>query len=121
MASRLPNRFLLEHRLLLPRILAAASGAETSFTLAGPGVTPEFSNAEANFAKLSRDAGQTAAAGAQVAVTPEGFLEGYVGNEKLAKDLTRERYAAAAERIGGRRFALRRIRPPPLETHTAAR
>jgi predicted amidohydrolase len=74
---------------------------EISFTFAGLTLTPEPWNKEANFAKLERYARQAAARGAQVVATPEGFLEGYVGNEKHTPGLTAERYAPAAEAIDG--------------------
>ena len=72
-----------------------------SFTIAGLQMMPEPWNKEANYSKLERCARQAAAQGAQVVVTPEGFLEGYVGNRGRTKDLTWERYAAAGERLDG--------------------
>jgi predicted amidohydrolase len=82
-------------------LAATAFAAEIPFTIAGLRVTPEFWNKEANFAKLNTYARQAAAKGAQVVVTPEGFLEGYVGNEKAHPELTRERYYAIGEPIDG--------------------
>lgn len=80
---------------------ALASGEDRSFTVAGLSLMPEAWNKEANFAKMERYARQAAAQGAQVVITPEGFLEGYVGNEKHTPGLTREQYLAVGERIDG--------------------
>lgn len=56
---------------------------------------------QSNFAKLDKFARQAASHGAQFVVTPEGFLEGYVGNEKANRDLTRERYFDIGEPVNG--------------------
>ena len=84
---------------LLLAVLARA--ADVPFTLAGLSLMPEPWNKEANLAKLERYARQAAGKGAQVVITPEGFLEGYVGNEKHSPGLTRERYLPAGETIDG--------------------
>ncbi len=90
-------------KLALALLCAGLAGAAdpVSFTIAGLQMMPEPWNKEANYAKLERYARQAAAQGAQVVVTPEGFLEGYVGNRGRTKDLTWERYAAAGERLDG--------------------
>jgi predicted amidohydrolase len=72
-----------------------------SFTIAGLQMMPEPWNKQANYAKLERYARQSAAQGAQVVLTPEGFLEGYVGNRGRTRDLTWERYQTAGERLDG--------------------
>lgn len=59
---------------------------------------------QANFARLDKFARQAASQGAQFVVTPEGFLEGYVGNEKANRDLTRERYFDIGEPVNGPYF-----------------
>src|SRR5437867_9880726 len=89
--------------LLLPGILlaGAATAGNLSFTIAGMRVTPERWNKQANLAKIERYAREAAAAGAALVVTPEGFLEGYVGNDHANKDLTREKYLAVGETIDG--------------------
>lgn len=74
---------------------------EISFQFAGLTLTPEPWNKEANFAKLAKFARQAAARGAQVVVTPEGFLEGYVGNEHRSPGLSREKYVSVGEEIDG--------------------
>jgi len=75
--------------------------ADLPFTVAGLSLMPEPWNKEANYAKLERYARQAARQGAQVVITPEGFLEGYVGNEKHTPGLTRERYFPVGETIDG--------------------
>lgn len=95
--------------LAAPLVLAAAIGAlgqpapePRTLTVAALSLTPEPWDKQANLAKLERFARQAAAQGAQVIVAPEGFLEGYVGNQHRTPGLTRERYAAeAAERLDG--------------------
>jgi predicted amidohydrolase len=79
----------------------AAAAADVSFLFAGLSLTPEPWNKEANFAKLERYARQAASMGAKVIATPEGFLEGYVGNEKRTPGLTEEQYRAAGESLDG--------------------
>ena len=74
---------------------------EISFRFAGLTLTPEPWNKEANFAKLVKFDRQAATQGAQVVVAPEGFLEGYVGNEHRSPGLTREKYMAIGEEING--------------------
>ncbi len=89
-------------RIALSLLLASlAYAADLPFTIAGLSLMPEPWNKEANFAKMERYARQAAAQGAQVVITPEGFLEGYVGNEKHSPGLTRERYLAVGEAIDG--------------------
>jgi predicted amidohydrolase len=73
-----------------------------SFTAAGLRVTPERWNKEANFAKLDRYAREAKKRGATLVITPEGFLEGYVGNTHANPDTTEERYHREAENIDGR-------------------
>lgn len=85
-------------------ILAAALGAaaEKTLAVAALSLTPEPWDKQANYAKLERFARQAAAQGAQVIVAPEGYLEGYVGNQHRTPGLTRERYATeAAEALDG--------------------
>jgi N-carbamoylputrescine amidase len=80
---------------------AADPSPDFAFVFAGLSVTPEPWNKHANFAQLERYAREAAAKGARVISTPEGFLEGYVGNEKRSPDLDPRKYAAVAERIDG--------------------
>jgi predicted amidohydrolase len=78
-----------------------AFAGEISFQFAGLTLTPEPWNKEANFAKLAKFTRQAAAQGAQVIVAPEGFLEGYVGNEHRSPGLSREKYLSVGEEIDG--------------------
>ena len=82
-------------------LTSLAFGGEISFQFAGLTLTPEPWNKEANFAKLAKFARQAAARGAQVVVAPEGFLEGYVGNEHRSPGLSREKYLSVGEKIDG--------------------
>ncbi len=92
----------------------AQAPASASFVLAALVLTPEPWDKEANFGKLERHAREAAARGARVIVAPEGFLEGYVGNEHRTPGLTRERYAAeAAEALDGP--LLKRVRQLAIE------
>ena len=89
-------------KFLMGMLLAAAVLAgEISFTIAGLKVVPERWDKQANLAKIERYAREAAAQGASLVVTPEGFLEGYVGNIKREKDLTREKYSSVGERLEG--------------------
>jgi N-carbamoylputrescine amidase len=89
-------------RLPLMLLLALSLDAgDISFTVAGLRVLPERWNKEANFAKLAGYARQAKTRGAALVITPEGFLEGYVGNTAANPDTTEERYRAVAEGIDG--------------------
>lgn len=89
-------------RLLISLIMASLlAAADSSFTIAALTLTPEPWDKEANFAKLAVYARRAKAAGAQVIVAPEGYLEGYVGNEKRTPGLEQKRYTAIAEEIDG--------------------
>ena len=74
--------------IALAALLAASAGsaADASFLFAGLSLTPEPWNKQANLAKLERYAREAPARGANVIATPEGFLEGYVGNEHRTRD-----------------------------------
>ena len=92
---------------ILPRLLtmflaaACLQAAPISFTVAGLRVTPERWNKEANFAKLVTYARQASARGAKLVITPEGFLEGYVANDKQNPGVSEERYRSIGEGIDG--------------------
>jgi len=81
-------------------LCAAAAGAAQAphFVMAGLRVMPDRWDKEANYKKLDHYARQAASHGAKLVVTPESFLDGYVGNDK---DLNREKYFAVAEPIDG--------------------
>ena len=82
-------------------LAGCAWAGDVSFVFAGLSLTPEPWNKEANFARMERYAREAASRGANVISTPEGFLEGYVGNEMRTPDLKRDTYAAAGEEVGG--------------------
>ena len=87
--------------LALALLAACLQAAPISFTVAGLRVTPERWDKEANFAKLARYAREAKARGAAFVITPEGFLEGYVGNTHANPETTEARYRAAGEGIDG--------------------
>ena len=72
-----------------------------SFTLAGLRVTPTPWDKQGNFDTLERFARQAADEGAQLVVTPEGFLEGYVWNDENPQHFSRERYFELGEYADG--------------------
>ncbi|MGH9842188.1 MAG: carbon-nitrogen hydrolase family protein [Blastocatellia bacterium] len=78
-----------------------AFSEDLSLTVAGLSLTPEPWNKQANLAKLEKYVRQAAGMGAQLVVTPEGFLEGYVGNQGRSPGLTREKYFSVGEEIDG--------------------
>lgn len=87
--------------LLLLSSLTLNAGDPLPFTIAGIRVMPDAWDKQANLARIERNTREAAAHGAQVVVTPEGFLEGYVANIKKQPALTRERYASIGETLDG--------------------
>src|SRR5262245_17682300 len=82
--------------LLLSAVLTMAEAPQ--FTIAALRVVPDRWDKQSNLRKLDKFAREAAAAGAQVIVTPEGFLDGYVGNDR---DLDKKKYFEVAESIDG--------------------
>jgi 5-aminopentanamidase len=78
--------------------LTAFAADPQQFTVAGLRVVPDRWDKESNFGKLDRFARQAVAKGADVVVTPEGFLDGYVANDR---DLDHRKYFAIAEPLDG--------------------
>lgn len=76
----------------------AVAAAPVEFVVAGLRVVPDRWDKESNFRKLDRYAREAAARGAQVVITPEGFLDGYVGNDR---PLDKDKYFAVAEALDG--------------------
>jgi predicted amidohydrolase len=70
-------------------------------TVAGLCVTPEPWDKQGNFAKLELFAKRAAADGAQLVVTPEGFLEGYLWQDDDRQEFNREQYLEVGESIDG--------------------
>lgn len=102
---------------LLP-FLCAAEPPPEGYTVAALTITPEPWNKQANYAKLERYARQAAAQGAEVIVAPEGYLEGYVGNENKTPGLTGDRYFAdAAEPLDGALLSQVRALARELKVH----
>ncbi len=93
--------FLLLPVLPIIRAPSVCSAGPVSFMFAGLKLLPAKWDKAANFAKLDAVARRAVAAGAELIVTPEGYLEGYIGNAKMNPDLTREKYIAAAEAVDG--------------------
>lgn len=77
------------------------AGEPTSFTLAGIRVLPDAWDKQANLKRIEKYTREAVAKGAQVVVTPEGFLEGYVANNKRIPEITPEKLAAVGERLDG--------------------
>lgn len=69
--------------------------------MAGLCVTPKPWDKQGNFAKLELFAKKAAADGAQLVVTPEGFLEGYLWQDDDPQEFTREQYLEVGESIEG--------------------
>lgn len=81
---------------------AVAAAGEVSFTIGGLRVMPTRWDKEGNLQKLERYARQAAQQGAQVVVTPESFLDGYVGNDSiLNKGVAWEKYRELGETLEG--------------------
>lgn len=81
--------------LLLP---LASLATDESFVVATLKVMPERGNKAANYALFEQLARRAAGAGANLVVTPECYLDGYMGNPKTTK---REEMPAASEAIDG--------------------
>jgi len=79
----------------------AALAGDVDLTLAGLRITPKAWDKQANFATLEKSARQAVAQGAQLVITPEGFLEGYLWNDDGDRNFPRDRYFAVGETIDG--------------------
>lgn len=75
--------------LVLGRPVQAAPGA-TSFVVAALKVMPDIGDKAANYARFEKLARQAAANGASLIVTPECYLDGYMGSPKFRPGMTRE-------------------------------
>ncbi|HEY5551072.1 MAG TPA: carbon-nitrogen hydrolase family protein [Opitutaceae bacterium] len=82
--------------------LATASiSAGEPLVVAGLKLAPVPFDKEGNYAKFEKYAREAAAAGAQLVITSECYLDGYVGNPKLYPELTQEKFLAFAEPVDG--------------------
>ncbi len=98
-------------RFIFALAAISAAGADLPpFTIAGIRVTPDAWDKQANLARIVHYSRAAVAKGAQVVVTPEGFLEGYVANIKNHPGISRERYDSIGETIDGNRLS------PALDT-----
>jgi len=87
---------------LLPTVCTAAPAARTEFTVAALKVMPALGDSAANYERFETFARQAAAGGAQLVVTPECYLDGYMGSPKFRPGMTRERMLQAhTEAIDG--------------------
>jgi predicted amidohydrolase len=92
---------MLTKLLTITLFASIALAGDLVFTVAGLQLTPKPWDKQANLAKLEDFARRAAGQGAQLVMTPEGFLEGYVGNQGRTPDLSWEKYAAVGEAIDG--------------------
>ncbi|MGE0127931.1 MAG: carbon-nitrogen hydrolase family protein [Blastocatellales bacterium] len=84
--------------LLLAFLLSAVMTNDSTLVVGALRVMPVRWDKEANFQKLDKYARLAAEQGAQLVVTPEGFMDGYISNDA---DLDRQKYLAIGEPIDG--------------------
>lgn len=84
--------------LLLVFLLSAVMTSDPTLVIGALRVMPVRWDKEANFQKLDKYARLAAAQGAQLVVTPEGFMDGYISNDA---DLDRQKYLEIGEAIDG--------------------
>jgi predicted amidohydrolase len=76
---------------LLPAAAAAAGPARIEFTVAALKVMPAAGDSAGNYARFEQLARQAAAGGANLIVTPECYLDGYMGSPNFRPGMTREK------------------------------
>lgn len=79
----------------------ALASAEKSFVVATLKVMPVTGDKAANYAVFEKMARRAAGAGADFIVTPEGYLDGYLGSPKIAPGITHEKLVASADPLNG--------------------
>lgn len=84
--------------LLLAFLLSAVMTNDSTLVIGALRVMPVRWDKEANFQKLDKYARLAVAQGAQLVVTPESFMDGYISNDA---DLDRRKYLAIGEPIDG--------------------
>src|SRR5260221_9106183 len=95
-----PHYFLLG--LVIAVVPLANRAADIAFTVASLKVMPVTGEKAANYQRFETLARDAAAQGANLIVTPEGYLDGYAGGgPKIAPGMTREKLSALAEAIDG--------------------
>jgi len=67
------------------------AAARTEFTVAALKVMPAAGDSAVNYSRFEQMARQAAAAGADLVVTPECYLDGYMGSPKFRPGMTREK------------------------------
>lgn len=87
--------------LLFCLAVPPARAAENSFLVATLKVMPETGHQAANFSVFEKLARQAAAAGATLIVTPECYLDGYLGSPKVVPGMTHEKLLAQSTAIDG--------------------
>ncbi|MGO9875960.1 MAG: carbon-nitrogen hydrolase family protein [Acidimicrobiia bacterium] len=85
------------------------------FTLAGLRVAPKPWDKLGNFDLLERFTTRAAGEGADVVVTPEGFLEGYLWNDDDPQQFSRAQYLDVGETVDGP--LLNRVRALARDSH----
>jgi len=93
MRNPLQPRYLIR---LLPGLLLLATcvagrPAKIEFTVAALKVMPAAGDSASNYTRFETYARQAAAGGANLIVTPECFLDGYMGSAKFRPGMTREK------------------------------
>ena len=81
--------------------MGLSNSASRPLNVAALQLTPRAWDKEGNFAKFERYARRAAADGAQLVVTPEGFLEGYLWQDDDHQEFTAEQYLQVGEAIDG--------------------
>ena len=82
-------------------VVAEARADDRQFKVAALKVMPITGDKPANYELFERFAREAAAKGADLVVTPEGYLDGYMGHPKFTPGMTREKLPSVAERIDG--------------------
>jgi predicted amidohydrolase len=88
--------------LIFLGLLPLALRADIAFTVASLKVMPVLGDKAGNYARFEKLAREAAARGADLIVTPEGYLDGYAGGgPKQYPNMDRAKLAALAEPIDG--------------------
>jgi len=101
--TRLPSCLLIVSLSALGFVTAASARIEGRpvVKIAALKVIPIAYDKDGNYRRFEQYAREAAAGGAQVIVTSEGYLDGYLGNMKFHPELTVEKLAEIAEPVDG--------------------